>query len=250
MKPLEGTVLKTICAFASGRDGGTLLIGVADDGKPCGLAADYASLRKPGQDDKDLFQLHLIDLVTAAMGAAAAARLSVQVHSVDGADVCRMPVQPSPVPVEATITVAVREQLANKTAFFVRPGNSSRNSTRPSGQSTYWDAGPDRYRLSARPNRVLAASAEDQSGVGVRSRLRRRARCRVGTCPGSRSARWRSCRSEPHGHSVSLGCAAEAYTTHTVCFSSSGRYRIRPPLDTWICHWRWSCHPCAVDEVP
>ena len=94
--------LKTIAAFANSRDGGTLLIGVADDGTACGLATDYASLHQAGKDDRDLFQLHLMNIVSAAMGGAAAARVSVQFHTVDGADVCRVHVQPSPVPVEAT----------------------------------------------------------------------------------------------------------------------------------------------------
>jgi len=37
-KPLETASLKTIAAFSNSRDGGTLLIGVADDGTVCGLA--------------------------------------------------------------------------------------------------------------------------------------------------------------------------------------------------------------------
>ena len=125
-KPLETATLKTIAAFGNSRDGGTLLIGVADDGTACGLAADYASLRRAGKDDRDVFQLHLINIVTAAMGAAAAARLSVQFHTIDGFDVCRVHVQPSPVPVEATVTMSVKGQFVKKSAFYVRSGNSTR----------------------------------------------------------------------------------------------------------------------------
>ena len=43
-KVLEGAVLKTVAAFLNSYDGGTLLIGVADDGTVHGLDADYASL--------------------------------------------------------------------------------------------------------------------------------------------------------------------------------------------------------------
>jgi type I restriction enzyme R subunit len=39
-KPLETATLKTVAAFANSRDGGTLLIGVADDGSVFGLASD------------------------------------------------------------------------------------------------------------------------------------------------------------------------------------------------------------------
>ena len=125
-KPLETASLKTIAGFSNGRDGGTLLIGVADDGNVCGLATDYASLHKAGKDDRDLFQLHLTNIVTAAMGGAITARLSVQFHTIDGADVCRVHVPPSPVPVEAEVTVSVKDQLIKKTAFYVRSGNSTR----------------------------------------------------------------------------------------------------------------------------
>ncbi|MDN5771352.1 MAG: ATP-binding protein, partial [Microlunatus sp.] len=59
MKPLEVAVLKTIAAFANSRDGGTLLIGVADDKSVHGLVSDYASLHKDGRDDQDTFALHL-----------------------------------------------------------------------------------------------------------------------------------------------------------------------------------------------
>ena len=125
-KPLETATLKTIAAFSNSRDGGSLLIGVADDGAVCGLAADYASLHEAGRDDRDLFQLHLMNIVTAAMGSAAAARLSAQFHLIDGADLCRVHVQPSPVPVEAKVTVDVKGQFVKKTAFYVRSGNSTR----------------------------------------------------------------------------------------------------------------------------
>ena len=57
-EPLETATLQTIAAFANGRAGGTLLIGVADDGTVTGLDTDYASLSRPGRDPRDLFQQH------------------------------------------------------------------------------------------------------------------------------------------------------------------------------------------------
>jgi type I restriction enzyme R subunit len=124
-KPLETASLKTIAAFANSRDGGTLLIGVTDDGSARGLALDYASLHKPDKSDRDLFQLHLINIVTAALGGAAAAGLSVQFHTIDGADVCRVHVHPSAFPVDAKVIVDKKGQLHKKTAFYVRTGNST-----------------------------------------------------------------------------------------------------------------------------
>jgi type I restriction enzyme R subunit len=124
-KPLESACLKTVAAFANSRDGGTLLIGVTDDGTPCGLEPDYETLRKPGKDDTDLFQLHFNNLMVASMGAAAAANVTIQIHTVDEADICRVHVRPSGFPVDARIVVDKSGQMIKKVAFFVRTSNST-----------------------------------------------------------------------------------------------------------------------------
>jgi len=124
-KTRETQILRTIAAFSNSRDGGTLLIGVTDSGVPCGLAGDYTSLHRHGKNDRDVFQLHLINIVVSAMGAAAAANVSAQFHSIDGADVCRVHVQPSALPVEAKVSTEKNGQLSKKTAFYVRIGNST-----------------------------------------------------------------------------------------------------------------------------
>ncbi|HSV64747.1 MAG TPA: RNA-binding domain-containing protein [Mycobacteriales bacterium] len=126
-KPLETASLKTIAAFANSRYGGTLLIGVSDDGSVCGLATDYASLHTAGKDDRDLFQLHLTNIASAAMGDAAVTNLSARLYTIDGADVCRVHVHPSAVPVQAKVTVDRNGQMVRKTAFFVRVGNSTKD---------------------------------------------------------------------------------------------------------------------------
>ncbi len=125
-KPLETAALKTVAAFANSRDGGTLLIGVADNGSPHGLTTDYATLHKPGRDDRDLFGLHLVNIISASMGDAAAANVSSYFHTVDGADVCRVHVRPSGVPVDAKVVVDQKGQMVRKTAFYVRTGNATR----------------------------------------------------------------------------------------------------------------------------
>ncbi|HUP68228.1 MAG TPA: ATP-binding protein [Acidimicrobiales bacterium] len=77
-KPLETASIKTIAAFANSTEGGTLLIGIADDGSLHGLASDYASLRKPGKADRDRFQLHFNQLLVNAFGETAASTVSTQ----------------------------------------------------------------------------------------------------------------------------------------------------------------------------
>ncbi len=126
IKALETACVKTVAAFANSRDGGTLLIGVADDGSVHGLASDYVSLRKPGKDDRDRFLLHLNQLLVNALGAAAAATVTTQLHTVDGLDPCRVHGPASGFPVDADVKVDKGGQLVKKTAFYVRIGNGTR----------------------------------------------------------------------------------------------------------------------------
>ncbi len=146
MKLLETAVIKTVAAFANSRHGGTLLIGIADDGSVHGLDSDYASLRKAGKDDRDLFQLHLSQTLINAVGETAASAVSAQLHTIDGRDVCRVHTPPSIFPVEATVTVAKIGQQIKKSAFYIRIGNGTREITEPGEKQKYlatrWQGGP------------------------------------------------------------------------------------------------------------
>jgi len=91
-----------------------------------GLATDYASLAMPGKDPRDQFMLHVSNLLVASTGETAAADVSLQIHTVDGQDLCRVHVQPSSFPVDAVVTVDRKGQLEKKTAFYVRTANATR----------------------------------------------------------------------------------------------------------------------------
>ena len=131
-KPLETATLKTIAAFMNSEYGGTLLIGVADDGTVHGLESDYASFtpdQRPGRDHdpRDRFQLHLAHIVSASMGDAAATNFRPYLHHVDGHDLCRVQVDPSAFPVEAKVTHQKPNQpKETRTEFFVRIGNGTK----------------------------------------------------------------------------------------------------------------------------
>jgi type I restriction enzyme, R subunit len=129
-KPLETASLKTIAAFLNSREGGTLLIGVNDDGSVYGLESDYASLRSEkrlDKDDRDLFGLHLNQAIINSVGMAAAANVSYEILEVGGEDLCRAHVRPSGFPVEASVTeVDKRGQHRKKVAFYGRFGNATR----------------------------------------------------------------------------------------------------------------------------
>jgi type I restriction enzyme R subunit len=127
-KVMEAMVLKTVAAFLNSREGGTLLIGVADDGTVLGLESDYLALRQDGKDDRDVFQLAVTQAILNSVGAAAATSVTTQIHSVADRDVCRVHVKPSGHPVHATVTVVDKQgQHQKQQHFYVRMNNGTRS---------------------------------------------------------------------------------------------------------------------------
>ena len=108
-------VVKTLAGFLNGQ-GGTLLLGVDDDGAPVGVAEDYGTLKKPGRDG---FELHLQQILARDLGEAAAASfLTVNFHEIGGEDLCQITVEPS------DHAVYVYDQ--NEAVFYLRIGNGTR----------------------------------------------------------------------------------------------------------------------------
>ena len=126
-KPLETASLKTIAAFLNSKEGGTLLIGVADDGTIHGLDSDYASRSKKDQDPRDWFQQHLANIIASSMGDTAATNVRPYIHHVDDHDICRVQVDPSSHPVDAKVIYQKRnEPKETRTEFFVRVANGTK----------------------------------------------------------------------------------------------------------------------------
>jgi type I restriction enzyme R subunit len=124
---VESASIKTVAAFLNADAGGTLLIGVDNDRHVVGLENDYASLRREGRDDADVFLLHLNQLLETAVGLAAAANVTTTIHRVDGHDVCRVHVDPSGHPIDAEVTVADKQgQFSKKRVFYIRLNNGTR----------------------------------------------------------------------------------------------------------------------------
>ena len=99
---METVIAKTVAAFMNS-GGGTLLIGVDDDGKLIGLGPDYATLKSP---DADRFELWIRDLWGQRLGTNAAALPSIDFapatdpqEGYEAQEVCRVTVPPSPRPV-------------------------------------------------------------------------------------------------------------------------------------------------------
>ena len=126
-KPLETACLKTVAAFLNSREGGTLLIGVADNGSVHGLDADYASRTTTGQDPRDWFQQHIANIISTAMGDAAATHVRPYIHHVDGHDICRVQVDPCGFPVPAKVIYhKPGGPKETRTEFFVRVANGTK----------------------------------------------------------------------------------------------------------------------------
>jgi hypothetical protein len=113
-RSLEAVVLKTLAGYMNAH-GGTLLIGVADNGSIVGLEHDYSALRKP---DRDGFEQVLMTSVAGKLGADACQWVQAVFHTVDGRDVCRTIIRQSKRP------VYLREGETPK--LYVRTGVSTR----------------------------------------------------------------------------------------------------------------------------
>lgn len=126
---LEDIVIKTLAAFAN-RLGGTLLIGVADDGSTPGIADDLATFG----GSVDRFELHLTNLLANHFGQAfKAAKISVSFPKVGEGTVCRVDVQRSRAPV--WVKLADRSGVVTE-RLYVRSGNSSQELS-PSQAAAY-----------------------------------------------------------------------------------------------------------------
>jgi Putative DNA-binding domain len=115
-RALEGVVLKTLAGFLNSPIGGTLLIGVADNGEIVGLEQDYQTLKKPGQDG---FEQTVMTLISTNLGADICSFIHVLFHVIDNKEVCRLIISPSGRPVFL--------EQGNSPKFYVRTGGGTRD---------------------------------------------------------------------------------------------------------------------------
>ncbi len=113
-KALEAVIAKTLVGFMNHR-GGSLLIGVADDGKVVGLEHDYKTLKSKGRDG---FELCITDIVTSRIGADVCSFIHCVFYEIEAKDVCRVIVESAVAPVYL--------QDGNTSRYFLRTGNGTR----------------------------------------------------------------------------------------------------------------------------
>ncbi|WP_419914041.1 HsdR family type I site-specific deoxyribonuclease [Candidatus Poriferisodalis sp.] len=94
-RAMEEVIVKTVAGMLNDH-GGTLLIGVTDDGEPVGLDDDYAQVKPPNADG---FVNWLDTLFDNRLGHAGANRLTVRMDRVAGHDICRIDVPASSRPI-------------------------------------------------------------------------------------------------------------------------------------------------------
>lgn len=94
-RALEAVILKSLAGFLNGA-GGTLLIGVADDGAVLGLEHDYRTLRR---QDRDGYEQALITAIATQFGGDLAPCIQIVFHRFRDHEVCRVIVSPAPRPV-------------------------------------------------------------------------------------------------------------------------------------------------------
>jgi hypothetical protein len=117
-KKLEDVIIKSVAAFANG-EGGTLLIGVDDDGNVLGLDNDYAALKA----DKDKFELHLRNLFNNQFGVAFTSKsIKVAFPEMGESEICQVDVERAGEPMVVTLKGGDGQKTER---FFVRSGNSS-----------------------------------------------------------------------------------------------------------------------------
>ncbi|MXW27408.1 MAG: hypothetical protein F4Z80_00685 [Chloroflexi bacterium] len=113
------SVLKTVAGFLNA-NGGTLAIGIADNGEILGIQPDLDRKNWDG----DRYVNSLTSTIGHSLGTLAATMVNIQLQSVDGVDVALVHVPPSTEPVYAK--VSNRDQ-----DFYVRVNNSTRTLTGP-----------------------------------------------------------------------------------------------------------------------
>lgn len=113
-KALENVIMKTLAGFMN-TEGGTLLIGVSDEGSILGLDMDYQTLKRK---DNDGFEQLIMNTVSQRLGTSSLKYIRVIFHKHEHKEVCRLIVSKSAFP------VYVKD--GNNKKFYVRTGSGTR----------------------------------------------------------------------------------------------------------------------------
>ena len=110
-KELDKVIAKSIAGFLN-TDGGTLYIGISDDGSVYGIEQD---IKNAPNKNEDGFRLQLVEIIKSNLGAAFTKYIHVNIEKRESKKVCVVKVDPSPKPV-----FCGKEQI-----FYIRADNST-----------------------------------------------------------------------------------------------------------------------------
>ena len=113
-KVITESVLKTVAGFFNS-GGGTLVVGIADDGEILGIQPDLDQKNM----DRDRYVNSLTTAIERSLGPLASTMSKIQLQAVDGIQVALVHVAPSPEPIYAKVSKG--DQV-----FFIRVNNSTR----------------------------------------------------------------------------------------------------------------------------
>jgi hypothetical protein len=117
---MEHVIVKTVCGLLN-HEGGTLLIGVADDGQVLGLDQDLKTLGAKGNADG--YELYLRQFLDSNLSAVTAQTVRIRFHTIDENQLCAVTVAASGKPVFAK---PAKGSGTDGSEFWVRIGNATK----------------------------------------------------------------------------------------------------------------------------
>jgi hypothetical protein len=114
---LEKVIVKSVAGLLNAPHGGTLLIGVQDDKRVCGIEMDYPTFSRPDKRNPDAYERWLMGRLLNALGQEFAPSIHITFHLVDDLTVCKVAVAAAPWP--AIVTENGSE------IFYLRTGNGT-----------------------------------------------------------------------------------------------------------------------------
>lgn len=94
---MRENVLEEVAAFLNSPEGGTLLIGVADDGSIVGLENDFLAAN-PQKQNRDGYGLYLLEHLKNFLQGNWSLCYKISFATLQGKEICRIDVQPAPSP--------------------------------------------------------------------------------------------------------------------------------------------------------
>jgi hypothetical protein len=105
---MKNNVVESVAAFMNSYEGGTLLIGVANDGRVMGLSGDFQAAN-PQKANWDGYERWLTDALSNGLGPANGRYYSLSRHHMDEQVACRISVRPADAPVYVKGDLHVRD---------------------------------------------------------------------------------------------------------------------------------------------